>query len=155
MTSQIEPTIKKNPQNAATSSMVLWIIHNTFDINFMSSPGQQQWMECQAGAINKARRWLDSRRQYLADEHTHTRKVLHPLDTFPMGVSLKQEKPPQTRWLLSSLAPGKKRAPSETFLKTLRYLIFVWRYLGIRKCSMKPNESVNLYGPGVNSGTLS
>jgi hypothetical protein len=37
------------------------------------------------------------------------------------GVSLKQEKPPQPRGLLSSLVQGKKRAPSETFLKTLRY----------------------------------
>ena len=35
--------------------------------------------------------------------------------------ALKRRKPPQTRWLLSSLAQGKKRAPSETFLKTLRY----------------------------------
>jgi len=39
-----------------------------------------------------------------------------------MGVALKQEKPPQIRGLLSSLALGKKRAPSETFLKTLRNL---------------------------------
>jgi len=37
-----------------------------------------------------------------------------------MGVALKQEKPPQSRGLLSSLAPGKK-VPSETFLKTLHY----------------------------------
>ena len=51
MTSHIELTSKKDIQNAAISSMVLRIIRNTFDINLMSSPGQQQWMECQAGAI--------------------------------------------------------------------------------------------------------
>ena len=35
----------------------------------------------------------------------------HPY-RFLMGVPLKQEKPPRLRELLSSLAPGKKRAPS-------------------------------------------
>jgi len=39
--------------------------------------------------------------------HTLTITSTRPR-AFPMRVSLKQEKPPQTRGLLSSLAPGKK-----------------------------------------------
>ena len=40
---------------------------------------------------------------------THTLKVPRPLG-FPMGVSLKQEKPLRLNGFLSSLAPGKKIA---------------------------------------------